>query len=125
MSQAMGSASGLLSWWDEEFFKMEKVIMDQRFILTVGSMNGLNLRVRIGNIYVHNVDSEGDALWETLRGIFSEENVPWCIGANFNVVRYAEKRIGVESKKKPMVEFAEFIEDCGFTDLPMTRGKYT
>lgn len=65
MSPAVGSSGGFLCCWDDEFFKMEKEIVEKRFILLVGCIIGQKVNVGIGNVHVPNSDAERLVLWET------------------------------------------------------------
>lgn len=47
-----------------------------------------------------------------------EWNVPWCIGGDFNVVRYLEERLGTHRLSNHMKCFNDFIQFT-LVDLPL------
>ena len=48
-------------------------------------------------------------LWEELSGISSWWGVPWCVGGDFNIVRYPSKQLGLARISSDMRDFSEFI----------------
>ena len=50
-------------------------------------------------------------LWEELFGLISWWNVPWCVGGDFNVVRFPSKRVGSTTFTATMCEFLDFISE--------------
>ena len=76
-------------------------------------------------VYGPNLDSERCFLWEELAGLQSWWEVPWCIGGDFNVVRFLSKKTGMSSFNYAMHEFSDFISECGLMDIPMEGGLFT
>ncbi|XP_030970526.1 uncharacterized protein LOC115990899 [Quercus lobata] len=71
--------------------------------------------------------SSGDRrfLWEELSGLSSWWNVPWCVGGDFNVVRFPSERAGATAFTAAMREFSEFISEQGLIDIPLEGGTFT
>jgi hypothetical protein len=76
-------------------------------------------------VYGPNLDSERCFLWEELAGLQSWWEVPWCIGGDFNVVRFPNEKTGMSSFNYAMHEFSDFISKCGLMDIPMEGGLFT
>ena len=64
-------------------------------------------------------------MWEELAGIASWWEVPWCVGGDFNIVRYPSERVGSTTLSHSMRDFSEFIFTIGLLDLPMEGGNFT
>ena len=64
-------------------------------------------------------------LWEELFGLNSWWNVPWCVGGDFNVVRFPPERFGSTSFTAAMREFSSFIFEQGLIDIPLQGGSFT
>jgi hypothetical protein len=64
-------------------------------------------------------------MWEELAGVSAWWDVPWCVGGDFNTVRYPSKRVGSSSFSPSMQDFLEFISSMGFIDLPLEGGTTT
>ena len=48
-------------------------------------------------VYSPNLHRDKRFLWEELYGLNSWWSVPWCVGGNFNVVRFPFERLGSNS----------------------------
>ena len=51
--------------------------------------------------------------------------MPWCIGSEFNVVRFPSEGLGVDSFSFAMLEFSDFISIHILIDLPLEGGTFT
>ena len=76
-------------------------------------------------IYGPNSVRDRTLLWEELVGLNSWWNVPWCVGGDFNVVRFLSERLGSNSFTATMQEFSNFISEQGLIDLPLQGGAFT
>ena len=52
-------------------------------------------------------------------------DLPWCIGGDFNVIRFPSERSGGRRINSAMREFSDFIFERGLMDLPLSRGLCT
>ncbi len=75
----------------------------------------LLLRVLLDNfewafvdVYGPNNDHDKKLLWDELGGLMSWWEKPWCIGGDFNAVRYPSERSGDTSYSSAMREFFRF-----------------
>ena len=75
-------------------------------------------------IYGPNSDRDQQLLWEELAGIHSWWNVLWCIGGDFNMVRFPSERFGSNSFSSAMHDFSDFISER-LIDLPIKEGTFT
>jgi endonuclease/exonuclease/phosphatase family metal-dependent hydrolase len=48
--------------------------------------------------------------------------VPWCMGGDFNAIRFPSERLGSVRYAVSMVAFSQFIFDKGLLDIPMMGG---
>ncbi|XVE81889.1 hypothetical protein DITRI_Ditri15bG0102300 [Diplodiscus trichospermus] len=122
---AEGTAGGLVTCWDENFFEEESRITSNRFILLIGFIKSINLRCGFMNLYAPNDDAERMNFWNELEELLSNVEIPWCLGGDFNVVRSSEEKIGVVYNQTAMSQFSNFIENMGLVDMPLTGGKFT
>ncbi|XVF64085.1 hypothetical protein PTKIN_Ptkin09bG0138900 [Pterospermum kingtungense] len=74
------SVGGLLSYWKQNFFSLEKRCISQRYILLVGTINNGVFKYGLGNINTLNDDYERELLWLELYGLILEPRVSCCIG---------------------------------------------
>jgi hypothetical protein len=59
-------------------------------------------------------------LWDELVGLMSWWEMPWCIGGDFNVVRFPSAGFSAA-----MEEFSDFIFLHNLVDLPLDDGQFT
>ena len=64
-------------------------------------------------------------LWEELFGLSSWWNIPWCVGCDFNVVRFPSERAGSTVFTAAMRDFSDFISKQGLIDIPLEGGIFT
>ena len=63
--------------------------------------------------------------WEELSGVCSWWDMPWCVGGDFNVVRFPSERSGSVYFTIAMHQFSAFISEQSHVDLPLVGGTFT
>jgi hypothetical protein len=86
---------------------------------------GNNVEWVFSGVYGPNSDAARGILWDELAGIGSWWSLPWCIGGDFNVVRYPTERLKGGSLASAMWAFTDFINELDLIDLPLIGGNYT
>lgn len=76
-------------------------------------------------IYGPNLSSERGAFWEELAGLGSLCSGKWCLGGDFNVVRYVSEKSPQGRRTKSMKDFDEFIRGEGLKDAAMDNARFT
>ncbi|KAG2667198.1 hypothetical protein I3760_15G101200 [Carya illinoinensis] len=76
-------------------------------------------------IYGPNIDNIRKLMWEELSGLHSWWDLPWCIGGDFNIVRFPSERSGDSRLSSAMSEFSDIIFDLNLVDLPLIGGPFT
>lgn len=122
---AEGYAGGVLVMWDKR--RLSK--LDS--FLGISSVSCLLKLVEndkvwlFSGIYGPCADGERWNMWGELRDIKSRWDIPWCIGGDFNVVRFPQERSGSRVFSRAMAEFNDFINERELVDLPLVGGDYT
>ncbi|XVF65903.1 hypothetical protein PTKIN_Ptkin09bG0288100 [Pterospermum kingtungense] len=93
--------------WGRDPFKIE-------FVNAIGSAGGL--------LFCWNVH-----FFQLERKVLAHrtENIPWCLGGDFNVVRTPEEKRGESVNTRALYDFSNFIEGLGLVDLPLLGGVFT
>ena len=52
-------------------------------------------------------------------------DIPWCLGSDFNVVRFPSERATGGRLTSAMTEFSDFIDSCNCIDPPLEGGCFT
>lgn len=76
-------------------------------------------------VYSPNDDTCRTVLWNELAGVFSWWNLPWCIGGDFNVMRFPRERPGSGGSVRALDDFSYFIFEMGLMDIPLCGGCYS
>lgn len=53
-ADSVGASKGLILVWEPQFFTLEQSIINKRFILAIGNLQGVSSRLGIGNMYAPN-----------------------------------------------------------------------
>jgi hypothetical protein len=75
-----------------------------------------------GGVYGPNDDRDKMGLWDELAGLMSWLEMAWCIGGDFNVVRFPSERSGVAGFSVVMEESLDFIFMQNLVDLSLEGG---
>jgi hypothetical protein len=64
-------------------------------------------------------------MWQELASLYSLWGSPWCIGGDFNVVRFPSERSGGHRLSTTMQGFLDFIAALGLIDSQLKGGTFT
>lgn len=64
-------------------------------------------------------------MWDELSGLGTWWGIPWCVGGDFNVIRFPSERSGAEHFTPGMIDFSDFIFSLGLMDIPLEGEKFT
>lgn len=103
-----GASSGILLMWDKRIVnKLEDVV--GYYSVSRKFKNIANQKVwMFYGVYGPNVNSERGVLWEELAGIHHWWRVSWCMGKDFNVVRFLSEMMGFVAFSSAMYDFSDF-----------------
>nr|XP_023925825.1 uncharacterized protein LOC112037243 [Quercus suber] len=120
-----GASGGVLLIWDTRVVdKVEEAV--GRFTVSCKFKSVVDhFEWAFTGVYGPNLVRERRLLWEELFGLSSWWNVPWCVGGDFNVVRFSSERAGSTVYTAAMREFSDFILEKGLIDLPLEGGTFT
>lgn len=81
------------------------------------STTGLN-RYGIDNmVCVPNVNNRRVQFWRELLAVNARWSGPWCIGGDFNIIKYPEEKLGGCSMSSQMTAFFDWINNESLLDL--------
>ena len=116
---ARGAAGGVVVFWDKRVLEL------------VGLEVGIfSISCRFKNcedgfmwfftgVYGPTMKRYREPFWEELgaiRGLWSD---PWCIGGDFNVIRFPSERSRVGRLSGPMRRFSEVLDELALRDMPL------
>ncbi|GMI97353.1 hypothetical protein HRI_003404600 [Hibiscus trionum] len=92
---AEGSAGGLLSVWDPNYFEKSEAIISKRFILLLGKFRGTDLECGLMNIYGPSIEAEKKDFFREILTVLRNHQVAWCLGGDFNAIIGPEEKLGL------------------------------
>ncbi|XP_028106687.1 uncharacterized protein LOC114305751 [Camellia sinensis] len=119
-----GLAGGLLCIWDPSLFQLKNCCSNRRFVLLSGTLLK-SFDCVILNVYAPNDVNGRGMLWDTLIKLKSDFPNPWCLGGDFNEIRFIGERGGCSGREKGLKELNAFIDKCELNDIPLLGRKYT
>ena len=76
-------------------------------------------------VYGSVIGCEKEDFWEELGAIRGLWEDPWCIGGDFNTVRFLKERRNAPRLIAEMRRFSEVIGELGLRDFPLAGGPFT
>ena len=123
--ESEGASGGILIMWDKRVIEVQEWVKGQ-FSISCRFRNVLDhFEWAFSGVYGPNVDAERGILWEELARVRSWWGVPWCIGGDFNVVRFPSEKLGEGRFTGAMRNFSNFISEMELVDLPLLEGQFT
>ena len=74
-------------------------------------------------VYGPVVDSSRESFWEELGSVRGLWNIPWCVGGDFNVIRFPCERRKGGRMSSFMRRFSEVLEELELRDIPLQVAK--
>ncbi|KAK3189920.1 hypothetical protein Dsin_029481 [Dipteronia sinensis] len=123
--EAVGSAGGLISLWNEDLFCGKACTSNSRCIILVGELMELKKMVVVCNIYAANTESGRKELWDFLCREQSSFLFPWVFGGDFNTVFDPSERRGRGCIMSSVICFNSFILSSKVVDIPLLGMQFT
>jgi exonuclease III len=89
-----GASGGILLMWDRRVVEKVEECVGRFVVACAFRCVTENFEWAFAGIYGPNDDVEIRGLWDELAGLMALWDLSWCIGGDFNVVRYPGERIG-------------------------------
>ena len=120
-----GASGGILLIWNSRVVeKVEEAV--GHFSVSCKFKNvGDQFEWAFTGVYGPNLNNRRRLMWEELTGLISWWDLPWCLGGDFNIIRFPSERLGAASFSKAMYRFSDFVSLHGLMDIHMEGGLYT
>lgn len=96
----------------------------KNFIILSGTLY-FSFECVVVNVYGPNDSTSRRRVWDSLVRMSLLYEKPWCLGGDFNEVRFISERKGCSRRDKGMREFNELIDNLEVCDIPMLGRKFT
>ena len=120
-----GAAGGILVFWDNRV--VELVGWEQGvFSISCRFKNCVDGVVWVfTGVYGPVCSGDREEFWEELGSVKGLWRDPWCVGGDFNLVRFPEERSRRGGLTASMRRFSEVVEDLELRDYPLRGGPFT
>jgi hypothetical protein len=121
----IGAAGGILLTWDKRV--VSRLDMEVGEHVAACSFKNVvdGFEWAFAGVYGPTDDCDRWLLCDELVGLLCWWDLPWCIGGDFNAIRFPSERSGGRCISSAMREFSDFIFERGLMDLPFTGGLCT
>lgn len=102
---------------------MEAVIGNFSVCIKIQVINGMNWY--LSGVYGPNKIREREEFWEELAGLYGLCRPRWCVGGDFNVVRFSSEKSSGGRMTTSMRAFNNFLQDRNMRDLNLLNAEFT
>lgn len=121
---AIGSSGGVVIIWNTRCVSVLESVMGAYSVsIKIMGINGNDWW--LSGVYGPNSYRERSYFWEELAGLYGLCGSRWCLGGDFNVVRFLSEKSNGGRVTKSMKEFCEFIRETNLCDPPLQNAEYT
>lgn len=120
---SVGSAGGIAIIWDARRVSVVDSLIGN-FSVSIKIENG-DLSWWMSGIYGPNRSNGREDFWDELAGLGAICGPRWCLGGDFNVVRFAREKNKPVRARRSMRMFNEIISELSLIDPPLANGDYT
>jgi exonuclease III len=120
-----GASGGMLLMWDKRIVEKIDVFVGEYVLACSFRSVEEDFSWAYAGVYGPNLDAFRSSLWDELAGLISWWEMSWCIGGDFNVIRFPMERSSGVRLNSSMLEFSDFIFEQGLMDLPLAGGLFT
>ena len=119
-----GSSGGLVIGWDT---RIASKVDDLKGCYSLSVL--LNIKGKscwwVTNVYGPTNPRSRSLLWEELSFVHGLCSPHWCVGGDFNAIRYPTEKLGGSRITASMRSFDGFIRDCELKDIPLSNAQFT
>ncbi|XP_077252082.1 uncharacterized protein LOC143891391 [Tasmannia lanceolata] len=120
-----GASGGILVAWDELcWISVEEWIGNHSLSVVLQRVEDAS-KVFFTGVYGPSLRVEKRRFWEELNVVRDLWVFPWCIGGDFNEIRFVGERSGCRRTTRNMVAFDDFIANHELVDLPLAGARFT
>ncbi|KAJ9542842.1 hypothetical protein OSB04_029348 [Centaurea solstitialis] len=119
------NAQGKSGGTDTKIFTCVQVILEEDYLIVIGSWLNVDGLVGFINVYAPNLVSLRKETWDRLQHVIANDDVRWCAFGDFNEVRDPSERLNSEVNLSGMREFNDFISNSGLIEAPLLGRKFT
>ena len=122
--EAYGSSGGILILWKEDSITVVDSIQGQ-FSISIHWKFNAGFSGWITGVYGPSSYRLRDQFWWELSSLYGLCNENWCVGGDFNVVRWLNEKSSDACPTRSMIRFTSLIEELDMVDIPFRNGRFS
>lgn len=122
---AVGAAGGLLRLWDTRYVSVLQSWKDVFSLSILAEDLKNSAKWLLTTVYGPNNSQRRMELWSVLDIIKGRWNSAWCIGGDWNIIRYPSEKLGSSRATGDMRRFSDWINSHSLVDLQLSGASFT
>ena len=120
----VGRSGGILVIWDVRSVKVKECLMGD-FSISILTEDLVKGDWWFSGIYGPCKRTNGRCFWDEIAGLWVLCYGKWCVGGDFNVVRWVNEKFNSPSATRSRKEFDDLIRELNLVDLPLSNAQFT
>jgi len=122
---SVGRSGGIIILWDPQILELLDSCIRSFSLCCKFKLLEDNFEWGLIGVYGPNDDHLRCALFEELVSFMSSWDILWCLGGDFNVIRFPSERSSGGHLTWAMRGFSAFIDSCNLIDPPLEGARFT
>ena len=122
--EACGSSGGILILWKEDSLTVDDSIQGE-FSVSIHCKLNAGFCGWITGVYGPSAYRRREQFWMELSSLYGLCNDNWCVGGDFNVVRWLNEKSSGTRPTRSMLRFNNLIEEMDLVDIPFRNGRFS
>ncbi|XP_059306288.1 uncharacterized protein LOC132057690 [Lycium ferocissimum] len=112
-------------FWADEWQGLVMSDSEQQVTIKMNLIRSLH-HILVSIVYAKCDERDREDLWDALNQMIPDDNIPWLVGGDFNVILSEEnKQGGLPVTVQETMDFAQWIQNCGLIDIGFIGSRYT
>lgn len=122
---SIGKSGGIIVIWDVRVVRGSESVLGNFSVSMLMHNVGSKDQWWLSGVYGPNKSRERKDFWEEMAGLYGLCGQNWCIGGDFNTVRYPSEKLNGSRATKSMKDFDSLIRDTELIDLALNNSEFT
>ncbi|KAL4600472.1 hypothetical protein ACB092_11G201200, partial [Castanea dentata] len=120
-----GASGDILLMWNSRVVEKVEETLGHFSVSSKFNNVGDHFEWAFTGVYGPNLNKRRRLMWEEQTGLITWGDLQWCLGGDFNIIRFPKERLGATSYSWAMYGFFDFISLHGLMDIPLVGGLCT
>jgi hypothetical protein len=122
---ANGTSGGLITAWNGSHFSCTDSFISMNSLTVLLSERSSDLCLRITNVYAPSIPELCLAFLDDIKEITLDNNIPWFIYRDFNMIRYACEKNNDNFRSNEVDAFNDMVDNICLIEFPLLDRQFT